>query len=412
MSDEAKSRGGYVNRFLVGSALNSLGSGLTLPILVVFLHQMHGVSIATASFVLAWMSVVGLAAAGIIGYLVDHYGPKPVLLGSILLQAGGVAAWSIVHSVASIFLVAAIVSLGQAGTWPPQTTLMARMVSEEQRQRFFGLQFMMLNLGLGVGGLLSALIVDVQDPGSFTRLFIFDALSFVVYFGIVLTMRGVGNQIERTQEEKDADGGYREVARDSRFMRLAFAKFFLMLFGYASLDAGLPALLTTYGGLSVKMLGPIWAFNTAVIVIGQVFVLNRLEGRSRTRLLTVVAVLFAVSWLFVGVGMNYPQVTFELAAFGMVIFACGEMIWSSVGPTLTNDLAPEHLRGRYNAVDGLTWVAAGALGPIISGLMLEHAWYRQWIALIVFGLGVAGVLSLRLRRHLTAEQDGLVTADA
>jgi len=373
---------------------------------------MHGVSIATASFVLAWMSIVGLAFAGVIGYLVDHYGPKPILLGSILLQAVGVAAWSIVHSVLSIFLVAAVVSVGQAGTWPPQTTLMARMVSEDDRQRFFGLQFMMLNLGLGVGGLLSALIVDVNDPSSFTRLFLFDAMSFCVYFGIVLTMRGVGNQIERTQEEKDSDGGYREVVRDSRFMRLAFAKFFLMLCGYASLDAGLPALLTTYGGLSVKMLGPIWAFNTAVIVVGQVFVINRLVGRSRTKLLTIVAVLFAASWIVVGVGMNYPSVTFALAAFGMVIFAFGEMIWSAVGPTLTNELAPEHLRGRYNAVDGLTWVAAGALGPIISGLMLEHAWYQQWIALIVGGLVVAGWLSTRLRHHLSSEQDGLVALDA
>ncbi len=396
----------YRKRFLTGNALTSLGSGLTLPILVVYLHQMHGISISTASLVLAWMSVLGLLFAGVIGYLVDHYGPKPVLLTAIVIQAGGVAAWSIVHSLVSVFAVAAIVSLGQAGTWPPQSTLMARMVPEEERQRFFGLQFMMLNLGLGVGGLLSALIVDVHDPSSFTRLFLLDAFSFLAYFAVVVSMRGVGNQIERTDADKDEDGGYREVLRDRRFVRLSITKFFLMLCGYASLDAGLPALLTTYGGLSVKMLGPLWAFNTAAIVIGQVYVLNRLEGRSRTRLLSYVALFFAVSWIVVGIGMAHPRATFVLAACGMVIFACGEMIWSSVGPTLTNELAPEHLRGRYNAVDGLTWVTAGAIGPIVSGLMLQRALYSLWIALIVLGLAVAFLLSLRLRQFLTPAQDG------
>jgi len=90
------------------------------------------------------------------------------------------------------------------------------------------------------------------------------------------------------------------------------------------------------------------------------------------------------------------------------VFALGEMIWSSIGPTLTNELAPENLRGRYNSVDGLVWVFAGAAGPAISGIMLQLELVTTWIGLIVLGQIFGAVLALRLRRVLTPAQDGLL----
>jgi hypothetical protein len=181
----------------------------------------------------------------------------------------------------------------------------------------------------------------------------------------------------------------------------------MITFGYASLEAGLPALLTLFGDLSVKALGPIWAVNTGVIVLGQIFVINRLEGRSRIRLLSLVSFVWAASWLLIGFSVSLePTATFILAATGIGIFAIGEMIWSSIGPTLTNELAPEALRGRYNSVDGLVWVFAGAAGPAISGIMLQHELVAPWIGLIVLGQIIGGASVLRLRRVLTPAQDG------
>jgi MFS family permease len=115
-----------------------------------------------------------------------------------------------------------------------------------------------------------------------------------------------------------------------------------------------------------------------------------------------------VSWLIIGFSVSLDTTaTFILAAVGIGIFALGEMIWSSVGPTLTNELAPEHLRGRYNSVDGLVWVFAGAAGPAISGIMLQFELVIAWIGLIVFGQVFGGFLALRLKKVLSPAQDGL-----
>jgi MFS family permease len=410
--NELRTASPQVKRFLAGALLNSLGGGLTLPILIIYLNQVRDFSLTSASLILSWMAITGLAFSPIIGYLVDQYGPRRIMLIAILIEAASTASWALVTTIQSALIVGALASLGQSAIWPPQTTMMARMVDEEFRPKFFGLQFMMLNLGLGLGGVFSAFIVNVDDPASFTRLYLIDAVTFLIFFAFIFSLRGVGGKIEKTREQLESDSGFRDVFSDHSFMRLAFAKLLMITFGYASLDAGLPALLTLFGDLSVRTLGPIWAVNTGVIVIGQIFVLNRLTGRSRIRLMATVAILWSIAWVIIGISVSLnASATFALAAFGIGIFALGEMIWSSVGPTLTNELAPEHLRGRYNSVDGLIWVFAGAVGPAVSGIMLQYELVGAWVGIILVGQLLAAVFALRLKRVLTPAQDGLLPVE-
>jgi MFS family permease len=154
----------------------------------------------------------------------------------------------------------------------------------------------------------------------------------------------------------------------------------------------------------------VWAVNTGIIVLGQIFVINRLIGKSRTKLFAAVAVLWAASWSIVGYGVNIQR-AFLGAVIGVAVFAIGEMIWSTVGPTLTNDLAPEHLRGRYNSLDGLIWVSASAIGPAISGFMLQNNLVYQWIGMMMIGLLISGYFGLRMRKYLTPEQDGILVSN-
>lgn len=392
-------------RFLFGTLLNSLGGGLTLPVIVVYLHRIAGLPLTTASLVLSWMAVVGLAAGPIFGHLVDKYGPRIVMMWAIAIEAVAISSWSLVRSAPSAYLVSFFVSLGAAGIWAPQTTMIARMVSEDFRQKLFGLNFMMLNLGLGIGGLVSSLIVDIDDPASFTRLFVLDGISYLIFLSIINTMREFGGPIH--EDHKKEDDGFREIFRDKPFIKIQSVKLLLLICGYASLDAGLPPLLTEFGGLNIKHLGPVWAVNTGVIVLGQVFVINKLQGKSRTKLMGVVGLLWAFAWAIVGLGIG-----FDLALLGAVVgvgvFAIGEMVWSTVGVSITNDLAPEHLRGRYNSVDSLIWVSASAIGPAISGIMLEHELTFEWIGLLVAGQLIGGALGVRMRNHLTQKQDGIL----
>lgn len=400
-----------VRRFLFGAFLNSLGGGLTLPVLVVYLNQVRGLSMASASIVLSWMAIVGLVTSPGIGTLVDRFGPRGIMMAAILIEAIGAASWGFVHSVPQAYAVATLVALGNAGIWPPQNTMMSRMVSEEARQKFFGIQFMMLNLGLGLGGMISSFIVRTENPESFVRLFLLDGVSYFVFFLFIASLKGIGGKLPK--EDSDNGGGsYREVLRDRRLVKMTAITIVLLTCGYASMDAGIPALLTTYGGLSVSQLGPLWAVNTGVIVVLQISILKRLEGRSRTQLFGLVGLLWSISWVVLGVGVQIKTVTFIVACVSTAIFAIGETVWSPIGAALQNAIAPEHLRGRYNAVGALAWVIASAIGPVFSGLMLGHGFEIEWIAAIALGSLLAGALGMRLKRDLTAVEDGREPANA
>lgn len=390
-------------RFLLGTFLNSLGGGLTLTVIVVYLHRIAGLSLTAASLVLSWMAVVGLAVGPIFGTLVDRYGPRKVMIFAIALEAVSVASWTFVRSTPMAFLVGFFVTLGAAGIWAPQTTMMARMVPDEFRPKLFGLQFMMLNLGLGIGGVVSSFIVDINEPESFTRLFLLDGLSYLVFLSIIYTLREHGGPSPK--EKENENDGFRELLKDKPFVKIQSVKLLLLTCGYASVDAGLPPLLTEFADLNINKLGPVWAVNTGVIVLGQIFVINRLEGRSRTKLIGIIGAIWALSWAIIGLGVNLNLALIG-AFIGVGIFAVGEMIWSTIGSSITNDLAPEHLRGRYNSADSLIWVMAAAMGPAISGFMLHNGWVNQWIGLLVIGQLLGGYFGVRMRKYLTPKQDG------
>ena len=393
-------------KLLIGVLLNSLGSGLTLPLLIVYLHQVRGLSVLTASLVVAYMSIFGLVATGAVGSITDRFGPRPVLIFGLFVEALAVAAWSLVHNSATAFVVGAFSAIGQSAIWAPQATMLTRMVDASDRQKIFGIQFMLLNLGLGLGGMFSAVIVDPNNATSFVWLYVIDACSFLTYLCIVLSLPNYLAQEEYQVKDK---GGYRDLLADRTLVYFFFAGLLMLSCGYGSLDAGMAPTLTIFGHQSVKVLGPIWAVNTSVIVIGQLYFLKRIEGRSRSRMLQIVALLWAASWLLIFFAVKtsglWPAL---IAAVSTAVFACGEMIWSPIGPAILNDLAPEHLRGRYNAVSSLSWSISGSLGPAFSGLMLNRGYINQWLMTLVLGCVVAFVLMGRLQSRLSITQDGRV----
>ena len=405
MLDVLRETPSLTRRLLFGNFLSSLGSGLTLPLLIVYLHQVRDFSLLTAALVVSFMSIFGLVATGPVGAAIDRVGPKPVMAICLVVQIFATLGWAFVHNPGQAYLVAGLSALGQSGLWPAQNTMVSRMVPPEKRQNIFGISFMFLNLGLGLGGLVSALIVDLNDPASFLRLYAIDACSYLLYLFVLMSLPN----FVAGSEHKDEPGSYRDLLADRKLIYYFFATLLMLICGYGSLmDAGIAPLLTVFAHQSAKALGPIWAINTFVIVIGQIYFLKLVQGRSRSRMLQVVCALWAVSWMVLASGLKLPGLwPAAMAAVAMGIFACGEMVWSPVGPAIPNELAPEHLRGRYNAVSSLNWTVAGSIGPAFGGFMLDRHLPYQWIGILLLGFGISAFLADRLRKQLTPSQDGL-----
>ena len=124
-----------------------------------------------------------------------------------------------------------------------------------------------------------------------------------------------------------------------------------------------------------------------------------LEKFSRYTALIAIGLVWALSWLFVGVAPYLPLFASGVAlSLSQFVFAIGEMIQAPTIPTLANELAPEHIRGRANAWMSLQWSVSGVLGPAITGLMLGADLATAWVIVMFIGCFLSIPLFLAMKR--------------
>ena len=397
-----------VRRLFVGIAFSALGSGLTMPFLYVYLAEVRGISTTTVGLLFAWMGLLGFLGSPVGGSLIDRCGPRPVMVVGLCAEAVGVASLGFVHNTWHALAVATFLTLGTVGLYPAATAMLTRMVPEGSRQKVYGFQFMLMNAGLGVGGVVSAVLVSTTDPSSFQRLYLVDAASYLAYIAVVLSLpRGTGAAPRQADGATGPQPGWATVLRDRTLLRVVATSVVVVTFGYAQFEAGFAAYAVGVAGVPANALG--WAFgaNTAAIVVAQLLALRLIEGRSRSRVLALCAAVWSGSWLVIACSAAVPgTVAVVLVVVGLGTFGLGETLWAPVAPALVNDLASEELRGRYNALQGMTWTVAMIVGPALAGLLLGNGLVHVWVACTVGGTAVAALLFLGLRRHLSPLQDG------
>ena len=385
-------------KIVLGIALNAIGGGMTLSLLIVYLHEMRGFSITFGGLLLSWGAVVSLAASTPLGALIDRVGPKKVMVVGLLLNS--VAAASLAFAVTHIHVIVALTAINVAGQaiWPSQSVVLTRVTPEEHRSKIFGLNFMLLNLGLGLGGLISSLIIQEGSLRSFQIMYWVDGAAFLIYLGIVLSLHGEGLDRYIPQAHEPQQGSYRELFKIKPLMLLGSGGIILFTFGYGVIQAGVPIFATEFLGLSPKWLGLIFGVNTLAIFTLQPLVMRILERYSKYNALIAIGFIWSTSWIFVGISPLLPLIASGIAlCMSQLIFAVGEMVQAPIIPTLANELAPEHIRGRANAFMSLQWSISGVAGPAITGLMLGADLAELWVVSMFIGSFMAIPLFIKMR---------------
>ena len=386
-------------KIIFGICLNAIGGGMTLSLLLVYLHDMRGFTNTFGGLLLAYGSIVSIVASTPMGALVDRIGPKKVMIGGLLLNSAAAFSLSQVHTHFQAIATVTFLNIAGQAIWPCQSVILTRVTPERDRPKIFGFNFMLLNLGLGLGGLLSSLIIQRGDLLSFQIMYWVDASTFLLYLLIVLSLHGenVNRYIPKADEPKN--GSYRDLFAITPLMYLGIAGIILFTFGYGTIQAGIPVFATQFLGLSPKWLGIIFGVNTISIVIFQPLVMRVIEKYSKYAALIAVGLVWALSWLFVGVAPYLPLFASGIAlSLSQLVFAVGEMIQAPTIPTLANELAPEHIRGRANAWMSLQWSVSGVLGPAITGLMLGADLATAWVIVMFIGCFLSIPLFLAMRK--------------
>ena len=379
-----------------GGVVNSLGNGIVFPFIVIYLHNVRGISFAAAGLALSAGAVVALAAGLGAGPFVDRFGGRNTLLLGLLLQAVSFALFPLVREAWHAFVLLGLEGAGTACFWPGQSTLLSRLTPPERTHSAFALQRISMNLGLGLGGVIGGLIASTSHPHSFTVLFLLDAVTFLVFITILAT---VDEPAVPETDEPQAEEGYRTVLRDRNFVWLLCLNVLFVAVGY-EVFALLPPFAKNYAGVSERWVGTMWLANTLLIVLIQLPVSKALEGRRRMRALALMSLLFGSAALIVLFGGIWFTGTAAALVFvvATIVFGFGETLQGPTQAPLVADLAPDPLRGRYFALSSMSWSAGSILGPAIGGPLLGWHPLAVWpLAAAISVVAAFGCLALERR---------------
>ncbi len=394
------------------TAISTLGRGMTLPFTVIYLHEVRGVSLDVAGLLMGLIAVVAVVITGPVGALTDRLGARVVVIAGQVAHVLGAAVLAFATTL-PVF-VAAFVLLGVSFGigWPAFNAMIASIVDGRLRVQYFGVNFALVNLGIGVGGIISGLVTDITRPWTFTAIFLADA-GFMLVPALILLgpLRRVAGRPLPAQGEVAGGTGYLSILRRPAVLWITALTFLSSFVGYGQLEAGFPAFARQVSEVSTRTIGFAFAANTLVIVGLQFLVLRLIDGHRRTRVFLGLVGLWAAAWTMLGATGLVPGTL--LAAFGvvafLVLFGLGETMLQPTVPAIVNDLSTDRERGRFNAVSAGAFQLGAITAPVVAGWLLERRLGGVFIGVLLVSLGLVAVLALALERTISPETNGVAT---
>ena len=389
-----------VQMLQLGGLFNAIGNGLVLPFSLIYLHNVRGISLGTAGLIVATNAFVSIVAGPFFGSLVDRQGGRRMLAVALLFLAAGFGLYPFVHEPWLGFVAATLTGIGNGGFWASQSTLLASLTRPDQRTATFAMQRVVMNLGIGLGGVAGGFIATTDSPETFVVLFVGDALTFVLYLGVLWLFVPEPGHHRRHDE---SPGRYLDVLRHRAFVAVLALNTAFIFAGMSGFEL-LPVYAKNEAAVDERAIGLIYFANTLVIVVAQLPIARLVQGRSRMRTLALMGLVWAVAWAIVPIaGISLSGTTAALLiGVAVCIFAFGECLHGAVQGPLVSDLAVPRLLGRYMALSALSWQIGFSLGPAVGGFGLAAAPTAVWLTAGCI-CALAGAWALALEPSLPPE---------
>ncbi|MFE3449439.1 MFS transporter [Nonomuraea sp. NPDC059194] len=385
--------------FLVGMFVDALGSGLYMPLTLLFIHQVTGLPLTTVGLGMTVAALVGLAANPAAGILIDRFDARRVLMGTYVVRALGFAAYPIVDGFGPLIGVAAAIAVGDRAYYPASGSYISDLAEGPARDRLYTLMATARNVAFGLGGLLSAGAVALADSAGFVLIALVNAVSFVVATGCLILS---GRQAPTSPPVRHS-GGYRQVLADRPFLRLVAAEQAYTLI-HLILPVAMPIYAVTVLGASPVLLGILYTSNTVLAAAGQLPVRRWQRHARRTHAMALSGTVMMAACAAFAAAPLLPHGSARIAALvaATLILTLGELLHTTPSWALAAGTAPPTLRGRYLAIYQQTWAIAAVFAPAGFSALLSVEPTMLWL-ILAFLVALAALTVLRLSRHLPTE---------
>jgi MFS family permease len=371
-------------------AVNRLGA-FTLPFLGVVLTVELGATLAQTGLILTLFGLATIPSRIFGGHLADRLGRRSTIVlgltGCALAQTWIALSSSLWSAVLAVTLLGLVFEIYE----PPSQATIADVTQPTDRPAAYGL----LGSAMAAAAVVAGLLAAALSHWNLRWLFAIDAITCLacaalIAFALPSDTRAVGNAEPAT---------HTAAWRDRRLLILLLSgTVFAAL--YMQLILGLPLTLIERN-LPTSSIGILLTVSALTLIAGQRLLrTNRLRGLDDFTGMTIGYVLLAIG-LFVN-GQAHSLPVFLAAT---VIWSLGDLLLLGRYYTIVSAIAPDHARGRYLALFGISWGIATTVAPMTVTQLLETTgpaglWTGSALAAVVLA-----VLQPTIRRRLSPPKD-------
>ena len=377
---------------LTALGVDNFGSGLFLPVTLLYVIRVVGLPLAVAGTVVAVGTIAGLAVPGVAGRLVDRVGALPVVVGAELLQALGAVAYLAARGVVVVAVAAVLLAAGQQLFYSSLFALISDVAGAGPKDRPFAVALLVRSACFSAGGLAAGALLSVAGQVGYRIAVGVDAASFA---GCALLL-ALLVRLPRPD--------HRDARRAVRSRGPLTDRVFLAVI----VAAGLTSLLGDFylSGISVYAIRELhtrpWLPGTSIALsgglnsIGATLALRVTRSLRRTTVLIVGAGLFVISCVVFAAAVLVPLAwrPAELLAATVVLAVAGLLFMRA--NALAAAIAPAAARGRYLAAFQYAFTVPGVLAPAVVALFSVAVWLPWLLA------GTSAALAMLLLRWLSA----------
>ncbi|MEU3559791.1 MFS transporter [Kitasatospora sp. NPDC006786] len=381
-------------RLFLSVAIDTFGSGVFLPLSLLFFVTVQHFPAAAAGTAVTVGSIASFAVVPLCGRLVQAAGPKSCLLVSNVLTALGYglffAAGNLPAVTAVSFLVTAADRLYGAA-WP---TLVARFAKPAELTEWFSAVTVLKTTSLGVGTLgATALMALAGGDGLRVALALNSASSLLA----AVLLLGVAVPAAERPSRRAARSNTRAALRDRPFMSLVASQTLLSA-AWLIPTVAFPVYLVASLHQAAWWPTVVVAVRYATATTLQMRISRRLSGWSRSRVLRLSIGAVAVAIALTATVSTAPHaLQGPLAVLVAAVLALAELASKPTAAAAAVAMAPKGDEGPYMSLFQLTWTVSYAVGPAVIGLGLQNP-PLLWTALAL--CVAAAALAHRLRTPL------------
>jgi MFS family permease len=379
-----------------GTIVSRLGT-FVVPYLTLYLSQARGFSFAATGRVVS-VGSLGLLVGNLAGgWLADRWSRKNTLLVALLVNATGLAGLAGAELTAWACAGFLFVALCGAGMYTPAANAVIADETDEATRPFaYTVNYVCINVGMGLGPVLGGLLAHV----GYRWLFVGDIATTLACF--VLIALGL-HAVPRRRGAVASRGSPIAVWRRHPALFAFCAASFLLVAPLMGLEYAVPILVQTVFGAPLFFVGLVYSVNAACILALSFPVERWVRARDEAAMMAVAGACWSI-------GLGILVLGFSVGALlaCTVVWTVGEIIASIVVPTYVSKRVPASAKARMLAATDAARSVAGVSVPITLGAI----WDASGVDAVLIALLVLPVVGCAIYLHRALRGRGVASTVA